>query len=474
MCSPSLTERAEKTTSGAPEGPPVPDDRWLRGDGLQWQLDAFLIKDAHALLPLHGDMTAFGYRMRWGYMLLLLGLIAPCTDDFYGASLWGSRRKPPHHRRPVRREASEAVEAVADPEDGPWSADAKMAPIGVALIGGGLFAKQEHMPALMKCDNLALKAIYSRSLKSAKETAALNTRSEATPDLYSADSGPGKSYDDLLARDDIAAVILALPIPSQPAHIEAALAAGKHVLAEKPLAPSVDAGKKLIDYYRDVAESKGVTFAIAENFRFKPVFEYAAAEAAKLGKVEHFSVRVFYYMGQDTQWYGTEWRAKPEFQGGFLLDGGVHFTAATRMLLTGHESRAAEVTAFTAQVQAHLPPIDTVNAVVRLESGVSGTYQQSCGTRLSASAWEFGYERGTVCVVGDKVTVTPRGGDQTVKEFERTSGVSEEVAAWATALVEGKSDERQAVDKALGDLEMLELMFESGLNGGEVKKFKHQ
>ncbi|KAF4441255.1 glucose-fructose oxidoreductase, partial [Fusarium albosuccineum] len=77
-----------------------------------------------------------------------------------------------------------------------------MAPVGIALIGGGLFAKQQHMPAINKCDNLTLKAIYSRSLKSARETAALNTRPEATPDLYSADAGAGKGYDDLLARDD--------------------------------------------------------------------------------------------------------------------------------------------------------------------------------------------------------------------------------------------------------------------------------
>ncbi|KAM5353626.1 hypothetical protein ACJ41O_000276 [Fusarium nematophilum] len=350
-----------------------------------------------------------------------------------------------------------------------------MAPIGVALIGGGLFAKQEHMPAIMKTDRLALKAIYSRSLKSARETAALNSRPGSAPDLYSADSGPGKSYDDLLARDDISAVIIALPIPSQPPHIEAALAAGKHVLAEKPLAPTVDAGRKLIDFYHGVKTTKNVTFSVAENFRVKPLFEHAAAEAAKLGKVEHFSVRLFYHMGEDTQWYGTEWRRKPEFQGGFLLDGGVHFAAATRMLLLGgdggEESRPGEVTAFTAQVRPHLPPIDTVNAVVRLRSGVSGTYQQSCGSKLSAFDFEFGYERGTVTVSGDKVTVKVAGGDEVVREFERTTGVSEEVEAWAGALAEGRTDDRLSVEKALADLEFLELMYESG---GQTKKYEYQ
>ncbi|KAF4336223.1 glucose-fructose oxidoreductase [Fusarium beomiforme] len=321
----------------------------------------------------------------------------------------------------------------------------------------------------MKADNLALKAIYSRSLKSAKETAALNTRPGQDPDLYSADSGSGKSFDDLLAREDIEAVIIALPIPSQPEHIRAALAAGKHVLAEKPLAPTVADGKKLIEYYHGLGGK--ATFSIAENFRYKPSFDYAAAEAAKLGQLQHFSVRVFFYMSADSQWYGTAWRAKPEFQGGFLLDGGVHFIAATRQLLT---SPAVDVTAFTTQTQPHLPPIDTVNAVVRLKSGVSGTYQQTCGSKMSTSVFQFGYEKGSVVVDGDKVTVTPWDGEPNVKEFERTSGVTEEVEAWAKALVEGKPDKRQSAEEALADLEFLELMFESGLNGGQAKRYECQ
>ncbi|KAF5679814.1 glucose-fructose oxidoreductase [Fusarium heterosporum] len=321
----------------------------------------------------------------------------------------------------------------------------------------------------MKADDLVLKAIYSRSLKSVQETAALNTRSYQDPDLYSADSGPGKSFDDLLARDDIEAVIIALPIPSQPVHIRAALAAGKHVLAEKPLAPTVAEGKELIEYHRGLGGK--ATFSIAENFRFKPSFNYAASEAAKLGKLQHFGARVFFHMSSDSQWYGTAWRAKPEFQGGFLLDGGVHFTAATRQLLT---EPAVDVSAFTAQVQPHLPPIDTVNAVIRVKSGVSGTYQQSCGAKMSTSTFQFEYEKGSVEVDGDKVTVTPWDGEKTVKEFERTSGVTEEVEAWAKALAEGKPNKKQSAEEALADLEFLELMFDSGANGGEVRKYENQ
>jgi hypothetical protein len=77
--------------------------------------------------------------------------------------------------------------------------------IGIALIGSGIFAKEEHLPAIEAASSLVtLKALYSRSFKSAK------TLSEnlSDVDLYSDDS-EGKTFDDLLKRDDIKGVIIA-------------------------------------------------------------------------------------------------------------------------------------------------------------------------------------------------------------------------------------------------------------------------
>jgi predicted dehydrogenase len=84
---------------------------------------------------------------------------------------------------------------------------------GIALIGSGIFAKEEHLPAIQATQLLSLKAVYSRSLKSA--TALAENLSDV--DLYSEDS-EGKTYDDLLKREDVKGVIIAyVPIthPSQ-------------------------------------------------------------------------------------------------------------------------------------------------------------------------------------------------------------------------------------------------------------------
>lgn len=59
-------------------------------------------------------------------------------------------------------------------------------------------------PAVQASKDLTLKAIWSRSLKSAQ-----NIGADANVDVYSEDSGSGKSFNDLWKRADIQAVILA-------------------------------------------------------------------------------------------------------------------------------------------------------------------------------------------------------------------------------------------------------------------------
>lgn len=214
---------------------------------------------------------------------------------------------------------------------------------------------------------------------------------------------------------------------------------------------------------------------MAENYRFYPSFAYAAQQASSLGPATHFSVRATSMIEAETnKWYKTSWRQKPEYQGGFLLDGGVHFAAATRLLLGRGESSALEVRAVTKQIQEHLPPIDSVSAVVTTKAGGSGVYQVSVGSHSSAFEWDFAYRGGSVKVEGETVTVKPSGGEAVVKVFERTSGVSEEVDAWARGLVEGVQNPLQSPEEALADVEFMEKMFVSGEREGAVVKYEEQ
>lgn len=73
---------------------------------------------------------------------------------------------------------------------------------------------------MLSAPKLSLKAIWSRSLKSAKDAAELVPSDHPPVDLYSSDSGEGKTYDDVLKRADIKGVIIALPIADQGSYIE--------------------------------------------------------------------------------------------------------------------------------------------------------------------------------------------------------------------------------------------------------------
>jgi predicted dehydrogenase len=256
----------------------------------------------------------------------------------------------------------------------------------------------------------------------------------------------------------------------QPEYIKKALSAGKHVLAEKPIAKDVATAQELLQWIR--SNISGPTFSIAENFRFLPRFLHASTQISALGRILSFRTKVQNMVQPGGKYYETEWRKKPEYQGGFLLDGGIHFIAATRLMLEGGGDKIEKVAAFTCQLQEHLPPVDTVDATVRLGSGRSGTLSMSFGTTLRGSEYAVACEKGSVVVTFGKV-VTTVDGKEDVKEFpSEGNGVVEEVKVWGEALQKGKTDERQSGEEALKDLQVLEALLKSGEDGGKVVELK--
>lgn len=347
-------------------------------------------------------------------------------------------------------------------------------PVPIAIIGGGIFVKEQHVPAVLASSNLSLKLIYSRSLKSAKETSELLPASHSQVELYSEDSGAGKTFTDVLARSDIAGVIIALPIQKQPEYIEAALKAGKHVFSEKPVGPDVESAKKLISWYRSIAEKNKVTWSVAEQFRFLPKHVWGVQHARKLGKVIGFNFRVFGLMDQGNKYFNTEWRKVPTHNYGFILDGGVHHTAAVRMLLG--DDTPDTVIGYSYLAQPFLPPVDTLSAIIKTKSGVVGSFNCSWGTTMKATEYSVACENGSVSIEGDKAYVLYKDGRKEEKDFPfmESSGVTEEVHAWGAAILEGKENPLITPETTLGDLELLEYMLRSADENGATKKLELQ
>ena len=125
-------------------------------------------------------------------------------------------------------------------------------------------------------------------------------------DLYfDTPPGTGRTLDDLLEREDIDAVIIALPIPIQPYAIKKAIEAGKHVLSEKPIAGDLDTAQKMLNWYD---EDSHEIWAVGENFRFMDHINCAYNLIMELGgEVLTFSTKVHAFTAPNDEYVQTEW-----------------------------------------------------------------------------------------------------------------------------------------------------------------------
>lgn len=264
----------------------------------------------------------------------------------------------------------------------------------------------------------------------------------------------------------------------QPEFIKKALDAGKHVLAEKPLAKDVATAKELVAYYRDKIAGKGkATFGVAEQFRYLNSYLFAAEKISQLGKVLGVQHRMHCTVELGGKYIETPWRKVPEYQGGFLLDGGVHQIAGLRLMLKGGGVKVKSVAAQTAQLREWLPPVDTVDAALKLDNGSTGFLSISFGSPFEDTEIAVACEKGTVAVGRNGSVSVKSVGDKEAKSETKDNtegGVATEVWAWARSIKRGEPDVQQSPEEALADLEFLEALLKSGEKDGAPVKLELQ
>lgn len=88
--------------------------------------------------------------------------------------------------------------------------------------------------------------------------------------------------------------------------------------------------------------SKGTVWHVAENFRHEDSFKHASkiVQQGAIGQLVCCRLVFNEGMHQGVPYYNTEWRKDPEYPGGFLFDGGVHYVATLRLILGREFTRA--------------------------------------------------------------------------------------------------------------------------------------
>ena len=213
--------------------------------------------------------------------------------------------------------------------------------LGIAIIGAGAIANV-HVDAFLEYPEIC-KIVAIADLYPEKAQAIIDEKKIKGADSY-------KNYKDILDRTDIDAVTICLP-PGQHAEVAIAfLEAGKHVLIEKPLAPSLEDCDKILDAAK---KADRLVSAVAQNryktphYKLKQLIENKAA-----GKPLHMIVNSLWWRGGN--YYDIWWRGKWDTEGGGCVTShAVHHLDLMQWLL-GMPKRITAIIANVAHTNSEL------------------------------------------------------------------------------------------------------------------------
>ena len=219
----------------------------------------------------------------------------------------------------------------------------------VGIIGAGLQGRR-RVQALKEFDDVELVIVAAAHLERAKLLAGA-MGCEATA-----------NWEDVVAREDINAIIVSTPPNLHLPICTAALKQGKHVLCEKPLAQNPEEAKQIVD----MAYENGMKLKCGFNLRHHPSVRQAREWLNKGILGEPSFLRLRYGIG-GRPGYEKDWRAQAEISGGGqLMDQGMHVLDLSRWFL----GEFTEVFGFLATSFWDIAPVeDNAFALLRTPKG---------------------------------------------------------------------------------------------------------
>lgn len=259
-----------------------------------------------------------------------------------------------------------------------------MKQIGVAIIGCGGVTLQNHLPGLAICPAAKLVALCDSDAVVLERAATQSGITATTCD-----------YKQIVSRDDVQAVVIATPNVTHAPIALAAIAAGKHVLCEKPIAMSF---RESMEMYR-AAEKAGVRHMTAFTYRFVPAMRYMAhlVKTGFVGRPYHFRAQRF----QDWADRPLGWRQVGKLCAtGELGDMLSHRIDYGHFLLGEMQRVVARTRRFIDNRQGHVSDVDDWVAILAdFENGATGVLESS---KLTTGRGEGGRSRDYCEVNGEE------------------------------------------------------------------------
>ena len=235
--------------------------------------------------------------------------------------------------------------------------------VKLGVIGIGMAWDKLHQPALAQLkDCYEVVAMCDTEIEKARGAAkALKLRPEQ---IYS-------DHKALLRQSDIEVVLVLVPISENFEVARDVILAGKDLIAEKPLAATLEGARELIA----LKNQHNTKMLVAENSRYE---EFCAVikeiiAGGQIGEVAYFILNTAAGFEQGMagdSFSAKEWRQHPNFAGGIFLDGGVHDMALMRCLF----GEAEDVKALGTAQSRDYCPWRNMSAVIKFAGGVVGSY----------------------------------------------------------------------------------------------------
>ncbi|USG64323.1 Gfo/Idh/MocA family oxidoreductase [Brevibacillus ruminantium] len=161
-------------------------------------------------------------------------------------------------------------------------------------------------------------------------------RAKATAEHYDINAWY-TNHQELLDKEELDLVYIAVPPKFHHGVALDTLAAGKHVLCEKPLAGSVKEGAEMLA----AAEKAGVIHAMNFPIYYRPLFLELKRRIEEIGNIRRIDI-VTHFHQWPRPWQQTAWLSGRE-QGGFVREVLPHFLHLTQALFGSYEVVRSDV-----------------------------------------------------------------------------------------------------------------------------------
>ena len=219
-------------------------------------------------------------------------------------------------------------------------------PVRTALVGCGSLGRLVHLPILSSLPGTRLVAVADP-----------DARALAAVEQLAPTAARFADRRELLTRDDVDAVVVALPTALHASAGIDVLAAGKHLYLEKPIAATLPDARRLVDCWR-VSARVGV---MGFNYRFHPLYRRLKSMVGDGAIGSLVAMRTVFAAPTDEL---PAWKARRDTGGGALLDLGIHHIDLVRFLL------GREVRSVGAQIHDIRSESDRVTLDLELDGGI--------------------------------------------------------------------------------------------------------